>query len=103
MLSVVALGTLISCLWHFAQEASVIFTGSIGKSHRCGASQWYFFSQSSFCFSSLGMCAASRKLTDWPMPSWHTVQPILSIGCAELPPRYVVRSGCVVNGCGYFS
>ena len=39
------------------------------------------------------MCAASRKLTDWPMPSWHTVQPIRSIGCGESPPRYVDRFG----------
>ena len=39
-----------------------------------------------FCFSFAGMCAASRKLTDCPMPSWQTVQPIWSIGCGDSLP-----------------
>ena len=45
-----------------------------------------------------GVCAASRKLTDCPMPSWQTVQPIRSIGCGESPPRLMDRFGCIVDG-----
>ena len=55
------------------------------------------------CRSVAGVWAASLKLTDCPMPSWHTVQPVLSMGCGELLPTYRSRSGCVLNGCGYFS
>src|SRR5438477_12835291 len=62
-----------------------------------------FFSHVAFSFSSLVVCHAPLKLTDCHMPSWHTVQPMRSIGCGDLLPRYASRLGCVVNGCGYFS
>src|SRR5262245_42349545 len=103
MFSFSAFGMKTFCLWHFAHEASVILVGSIGKSHWCGSSQWNFFSHSTFFSSVDGECCASRKLIDWPEPSWHTVQPTRSIGCGEALPMYWSRLGCVVNGCGYFS